>query len=273
MLVKNSFNYAREISVESFMETIAYGKCQNVFTEKQFMKHWIKCLEKNQSVIADGWYNPPPYGMAILSGGIEYPSRISFASLRTESNWPKDIPINWSEGLLYAYSSAVNKHSGMPGDFALTLYFGKDNRIINHFKNTYQATMEVIEQLESIGSSKELYITAETIFKRYNLKNCVISKTDIVPTDLGHTLPVVLGESCYRLSKKDIDLISKSRCFINAYSDWKFDDGMQFTIEPQLVSTQDCTLPQVSYHFLINKDGQFQVADDVKRILQTYNLI
>ena len=49
---------------------------------------------------------------------------------------------------------------------------------------------------------------------------------------------------------------------------------MQFTIEPQLVSIEDSSLPQISQHYLVKKEkGKFMISDDVKQMLEKYNKI
>ena len=92
------FNNCRQKAFLSFEKTLdsLYGK-DNI-TEIEFQKEWFKNLEQEENVIADGWYNPPPYGMAVLFG-----DRVSFDSLRNEDNWPKDIIIDWKKDLMYAY--------------------------------------------------------------------------------------------------------------------------------------------------------------------------
>ena len=126
------FNECRQKAYVSFKKTLnnLYGK-DNI-TEKVFQKEWFKNLEQEENIIADGWYNPPKYGMAVLFG-----SRVSFDSLRNEDNWPKDIIMDWKNDMMYAYCSPVDKKTGIIGDMSITLYFGKDKRILDHINNCY----------------------------------------------------------------------------------------------------------------------------------------
>ena len=128
------FNMVRQKAFNSLCITLEklYGK-QSI-SEKDFKNEWYNNLTKENNIIADGWYNPPPKGMAILFG-----NRVSFDSLRNEKNWASDTIINWKEDLLYAYCSPVDKVSGIIGDISVTLYFGKDKEIINHIKNCHDA--------------------------------------------------------------------------------------------------------------------------------------
>ncbi len=84
------FNLARQKAYYSFYRTLKqlYGK--NNITEKDFQNKWYENLVKETNIIADGWYNPPPKGMAVLFG-----NRISFDSLRNEENWSNNTIINY----------------------------------------------------------------------------------------------------------------------------------------------------------------------------------
>ena len=264
------FNHARQKAFSSLKVTLdeLYGK--NNITEKDFAKSWQRNLEKYGDIIADGWYNPPPKGMAVLFG-----NRVSFDSLRNEKNWVSDTMIDWNTDLLYVYSSPIDKTSGMIGDISLTLYFGKDEKIINHIKNSYKATLEIFDNLDKCQNSQELFACSEEIFAKYHLKNCIISKTDHTPLDLGHTFPYLDNlQARDNLTKQEKQEISKARKFINESSKWDFTDGMQFTIEPQLISTENEQLPQISQHYLVKKmESGFIVCKDIDELLLKYKLI
>ena len=211
-------------------------------------------MKQETNIIADGWYNPPPRGMAVLFG-----NRVSFNTLRDEKNWSNDTIMNWKEDLLYVYCSPIDKLSGMIGDMSLTLY-------------CYNAVQELFRELNQLENSAELFSCSEQIFAKYQLKNCIISKTDDTPLDLGHTFPKLESlEEKESLTQIEKQKISK---FINAHSNWKFKEGMQFTIEPQLVSVEDASLPQISQHYLVKKEkNQFIISDDVRKILANLKLI
>ena len=142
-----------------------------------------------------------------------------------------------------------------------------------HIKDCYNAVQEVFKELDKLGNSAELFSCSEQIFAKYQLKNFIISKTDDNPLDLGHTFPKLEnleGKEC--LTEIEKQKISKARKFINADSIWNFEEGMQFTIEPQLISIKDSSLPQISQHYLVKKEeGKFMISDDVKQTLEKYN--
>lgn len=257
------FNECRQKAYVSFKKTLnnIYGK-DNI-TEEVFQKEWFNNLEQEENIIADGWYNPPKYGMAVLFG-----SRVSFDSLRNEDNWPKDIIIDWKNDMMYAYCSPVDKQTGIIGDMSITLYFGKDKKILNHMYNCHKAVNEIFDNLNQIKDSYNLFCMSEDIFEKHNLKNCIISKTDNTPLDLGHTFPR-WQRIKEKLEDEDIKIISKSRQFINKNTNWEIKENMQFTIEPQLISTVDSSLPQISQHYLIKKDSDgYIICNDIDEILQ-----
>lgn len=264
------FNSARQKAFNSFVITLnnLYGK-ENI-SEKDFKSEWQKNLTQETNIIADGWYNPPPKGMAVLFG-----NRVSFDTLRDKKNWSNDTIINWKEDLLYVYCSPIDKLSGIIGDMSLTLYFGQNEKIKKHIKNCYNAVQEVFSELGKLENSAELFFCSEQIFAKHQLKNCIISKTDNTPLDLGHTFPKLENlQAKESLTEVEKQKISKARKFINADSNWEFEEGMQFTIEPQLVSIEDSSLPQISQHYLVKKEkGKFMISDDVKQMLEKYNKI
>lgn len=264
------FNMARQKAFNSLCITLEKLYDKQSISEKDFKNEWYNNLTKENNIIADGWYNPPPNGMAILFG-----NRVSFDSLRNERNWASDTIINWKEDLLYAYCSPVDKVSGIIGDISITLYFGKDKEIIKHIKNCYNAILKVFDLLDKVKDSRELFIASEKIFTNHKLKNCIVSKTDNTPLDLGHTFPKLENlQAKESLTEIEKQKISKARKFINAYSNWEFEEGMQFTIEPQLISTMNEKLPQISQHYLVKKEnGKFIICKDIDEILEKYKLI
>jgi len=271
--LNTELNRARNIAFKTLQATISENKNLNTVSEIDFQKKWLHRMRETKDIIADGWYCPPPMGMAVLTGDIDYPSRTSFDSLRSEINWPSDDLINWEKNLLYVYCSPVDIKTGLPGDIAVTLYFGDNILVKEHFRNTYKATQEVIKTLDIIRNSRELFMLSQEIFAQYGLKNCVISKTDQTPLDLGHTLPRLkkfIGQDLLEEQKVEI---SKSRRFINGESSWNFQDGMQFTIEPQLISLSDNDMPQVSYHYIVEKrNNNFILCNDVDILIDEYQL-
>jgi hypothetical protein len=272
---ESNFNEGRKRAFTSLSETIDHciGK---VISENEFRDEWQKRLKINNQIISDGWYNPPPYGMAVLAGAIDYPSRISFESLRIEKYWTSDRIIDWTSDLFYAYCSPVHIPSGLPGDIAITLYFGKNEQVLGHFRNSHKAVKEVLNLVQEKNTSQDIFLASQSIFNNYGLKNCVVSYTDQVPLDLGHTFPQILVDTHNNknfLTNEEKGKIRTSRQFINAKTSWHFSNELQFTIEPQLISMVDKNLPQVTYHYLIQSKNGFSICNDVDILLERFNLI
>lgn len=265
-----NFNIARQKAFETFCVTLKELYNKENITEKIFKNKWQSVLAKEPDIIVDGWYNLPPEGMAVLFG-----SRVNFDSLRNQKNWANDTTIDWQNHLLYAYCSPVDKLSGIIGDMSVTLYFGKNEKIINHIKNCHDAIEEIFSSLDKFENSQKLFLYSEQIFEKHKLKNCIISKTDNTPLDLGQTFPLLTDLQMKNFLTEEEKLkISKARKFINQNSNWEFTQGMQFTIEPQLISTENLELPQISQHYLVKKtEDKFIICKDIDELLRKYKLM
>lgn len=264
------FNKARQKAVMALQETIDefYGK--KGITEKAFAQRWLDKMSEKGEIFGKGWYCPPPYGMAVLSG-----KRLNFDSLRNEEFWPNDTLIDWEDGLLYAYCSPVEKSDGYIGDMSITLYFGKEEKIREHFRNCRKAAQDIFEQLKVAEDPDELYAYSLKAFENRGLRSNVISRTDPKPSNLGHTFTHLNeGREKEELSQEMINHLSSSRKFLNGSSGLSFEEGMQFTVEPQLISLADESLPKVTHHFVVKKkDDDFIVCNDIDSLLKRFDLI
>lgn len=185
------FNYARKVAFNALSYCIE--KCFNKkrVTEKAFSELWIKEVQQDNDIIENGWYCPPPMGIAVLSGSTKHPSRINYDSLRNPEFWPQDREINWSEDLFYVYYSPLSIKSNRPGDISVTLYFGKDARIREHFKKTHAVTLEILKGIEGCNSSANLFELYLNLLNEHSLLGCGLSSTDPALTNIGHTLPII----------------------------------------------------------------------------------
>ncbi len=269
-------NNAKKYSLEAFRQTLNELKGREGITEISFRDNWLNKLKNISNITRNGWYSPPPEGIAVLFASDKNIERINFESLRNEANWPSDKIIDWDNGLLFAYESFVDTETGLLGDFDITLYFGKDPDMINHFKLCHKATLEVIEASRTINSSKILFEKSQDIFSKYSLKNSIVSITDSSSLDLGHSTPVVDINDIKdkTLSKETIEYIRNNRKYISGHSDWNLDNEVQFTIEPQLVSINNKRLPQVCFHYLIKKtENNITIMNENDELLKEYGLI
>ena len=264
-----SFNRAREVACLSLEKTLVEMHGEANVTELMFRDRWLDNMRGTGDVLADGWYSPPPKGAAVLTN-----DRVNFDSLRNPYNWSDDTEIYWN-GVLYAYASPIDRESGYIGDISVTLYFGRDNKIIDHVKRCHEATMAVFERLGEAETAGELFRISQSIFEQYHLKSTVISRTDDMPINLGHTFPFLTDvQQKETLSEDDKLTVSRSRKFLNAGAQWGFEDDLQFTVEPQLVSVDDPSLPKITQHYVVQaKNGNFTVCNDIDRLLEKYSLI
>ena len=264
------FNSAREKATACLEKTLdeLYGR--EGISEKIFAGQWLRHMSEEEDLFEQGWYSPPPQGIAVLSD-----ERLNFDSLRNEVYWPSDRMIDWNDGFLYAYSSAVDRKTGYIGDMSVTLYFGKDERIREHFRNCRVAARDIFEHLDLSDGPAELYAYSLKVFEERGLRSNVISRTDAMPSNLGHSFTRLDDPSSVsKLDKAEIDHLSQARKFLNASAKWEFVKGEQFTIEPQLLSLKDPSLFKVTHHFVVRKtDDGCVVCNDIDRLLEKYGLI
>ncbi len=246
-------NPGRAIAAAAFRTTLDAHFGKAAVSEKDFAEYWLAEMTSHHELSSTGWYEPPPNGCSVLAASSRASERISFGSLRDEEFWPGQTIIDWEDGLLYAYASPVHLPTGLPGDFAVTLYLGSDARVREHFLSAYRATGEVVAMIRPSMTSRELFEDAERVFAEAGLKNSVVSVTDSTPLDLGHTLPRLSATSLTTraLSREDCEFVRRGRKFINADDDWALESVDQFTIEPQLLSVEDSGLPQISFHYVV----------------------
>lgn len=269
-------NPARTIAFETFCITLKQVMGESLITEIRFRDMWLEHMRQDTDISLDGWYSPPPSGIAVLFANEDKPGRISFRSLRDQKYWPTDRVIDWDTGLLYAYCSPVFIPKGLPGDFAVTLYFGKDPTIIAHFKNAYVATKEVIAAVTDCSNSSQLCRLSQSIFENHGLHNTVVSVTDEAKLGIGHGLPTISPEffcNGRAITDKIIDKLCRSRLFINNIANWALESAGQITLEPQLMSLNNPDLPQVSFHYIVSFKNSLQVLTEPDGLLAQFSLI
>ena len=143
------FNRERQKAYRALEGTVdsLYGREE--VTERVFRDAWLERISGEGNPPAGGWYCPPPFGMAVLTG-----SRLSFDSLRNPEYWPGNDAVDWKEGSLYAYASPVDPESGWMGDLSVTLCFDREAKLAGHIRNCHEAVMELFGRtvIESFGT-------------------------------------------------------------------------------------------------------------------------
>lgn len=247
-------NPGRRIAYETFAATLAelYGRSD--VTETSFRDNWLARLQSVDDLTSNGWYDPPPMGMAVLFADEADVSRISYESLRLPVFAPGSSVMRWPRGMMYAYCSPLHRPTGLAGDFGVTLYFGTNVEVRDHFRRAFAATADLLQGLTPGTRSSRLLEHSESVFSRYGLKNTIASVTDSVPLDLGHSMPRLSPEELEttRLLNGDIrERLRGQRRFVSTSADWALADEHQVTIEPQLVAVGNPELPQVSFHYVV----------------------
>lgn len=275
--VSSQKNSTREKSLRIFEDILLryHGDCEK--SEIDFRNEFLEIIKLDAPELYEaGWYSPPPGGVSVIYGDNDNLSRISFETLRKEPYWPKPHTSQWCDNFLYFYCSSVPIDGSEIGDFALTLYFGANKRLRQHYDNCLKATSDVLSVASTIHSSGALFVESQRIFEEYGLINSVVSYTDVTPLDLGHTFPALNDKSEYRpegryLGKDQQEWIRQARQFVNGVSDWEFRDGLQFSVEPQLRSIHDPDLPQITFHYLLHCTKGVAIPErDIDRVISRW---
>ncbi len=266
-----SFNVTRVLAMEALTETLDDLIGKSGISEKKFHDEWFHRMAAKPYVLADGWYSPPPQGMAILFG-----DRSNCRSLREQKYWSSSRMVDWRNDVFFAYASPVGLADGLPGDVSLTLYFGSNPAVREHFKSTYNVTKGLVDELEAgkYETSFDLVFAANTAFARAGCRNMVYSVTDPASINFGHTFPALkIAPGQTALTPEQREQLRMSRLYLNAVTKWAFSDHLQFTFQPELLSLYDPALPKVRYHYLARGGETFEVCRNVDTLIKRFDLI
>lgn len=274
----------RKIAAESLCKTLNKVLKQNTpVSEVDFRNLWLKELRKHQEIFPDGWYTPPPHGIGVLFGTEENVERINYKSLRPQENWPKkNILLDQKKGLAYLFAGPVDKKIGIIGDFGVTIYFGKNKKIINHLITCYKLTKKIFDHSKTGMRFSDIAKYSFKLCKEKNLINTIESSTDPTGTNIGHTIPstdtnctntdnkIFKNESWEKICK----LISNKRIFLNETQQTILKKGMAITIEPRPRSLVDPIIPMVSFHTigLFHENGEKELLTNFDEIFKLANM-
>lgn len=249
-------------------------------SEIEIRDMWISELQKNNTLFKDGWYSPPPHGIGILIGtdNDREESCLNFKSLRLEEKWPqKDIYLNTKNSIIYAYASPIDKKTGIIGDFGITLYFGKNKKIINHLILCYKIIQQMFDYVKPGLTFSQIAEYMKNLIASHGLNNEIICKT--VPSsadNVGHTIPFIMENMTeaeseilkYKSHEEIKKMISEKRIFVQTPEDQVLKNGMAFTIEPRPKVIDDPEIPMVSFHSIcaIHKNGKKELITNFDKI-------
>jgi len=159
-------------------------------SEASFGNLWLKELRKHKEIFPNGWYDPPPHGIIILFASDKNLRRLNFKSVRGEEWWPKkDIFMDRKSGLLLFYASPVDKKTGIIGDFQLTIYLGKNPKIIKLLKKNLNISKKLVNKISPKMKFKDITDIASGLLKKEGLINAIYSASDPANFNIGHTIP------------------------------------------------------------------------------------
>lgn len=269
-IIKSTRKFTAQSLLKAFSDLL---KTKRPISESMLRNAWLAELRKNKDIFPDGWYTPPPHGIAVLFGTDKNLKRISPMSLRPQQFWSRDdIFLDTKNGIAMVYASPVNKQSGIIGDFGLTLYFGKNKKLQQHLQQTLQTNLEIFDYAQDGMGLYVLNAFCHRNLAAKGLTTNLSSLSDPTGTNIGHTIPVSYDNWSAKeralLQKGKWDeistMISKKRVFLNAIEKLRIRKGMAFTIEPRPEVPNDPTIPMVLFHTiaLFKENGEKELLTD-----------
>lgn len=214
-----------------------------------------EALRQNPEVTQEGWYSPPPNGIAVLAARPPY-SRLNYRSLRDPENWPSNNILT-EDSVITCYISPVHRNSLVIGDFGGTFYFGNDARLHRHIGRCELMVQELISIFHQGMTFDQIYRNAQEVFHNHKMTNQPAeSKTDPAGTNLGHTVPFAFPGEGLRpeLSGENSKIISNSRQFLSEGSSIRLPNQGCFIFEAQLRDNNNPTLPTILVHRIVKMD-------------------
>lgn len=253
-------------------------KLSHKVSEEFFANFWNKELERSfLKGYVDSWYDPPPGGMAVLFAPENDLTRFNYESLRPNLYWPKMKSYFQKGGLGYLFSSAYTITQDIPiiGDFGFSYYLGKNVKIKDHYRKSYELCEEIREKIKTGMTFSEIYKLSEDAIKQKGLFNHIVAFTDKTGTDYGHTIPFIennpIPEEQAKIESGDPQkinsVISHARRFISSQEDYCISDNCAFTFEPRLTN-DDKSLPIFSFHQIVRFiDGKKVHTEDFRGLI------
>ncbi len=249
--------------------------------EQEFATTLSAEIRNDADLQLEGWYAPPPYGIAALFSDQDNFDRLRFDTLRKEQYWPQQFKLlKNSAGIIYA--SPIHKVSGTIGDFGITIYKGNDRNIQLHLAGCLRA-LEQSADLAKVGMEfRELHDFTQRLFKENGLHNHrTVTWTDTVGTNLGHTVPwsyeeptaeeqrIIAGQSLNDLR----NLISNKRINVNRNERFKIPANIAFTLEARLERLEDPAMPNTFFHLIITfKNGRKKIVSNFNGVFSVVGM-
>lgn len=279
-VIKNT----REIAANALLNVLKVVLTNTLqVSELQFKNLWLGEIRKHKEVFPDGWYIPPPNGIGVIFANEQNLHRANWPSLRPKEFWPRpDVYLNKITDLVYLYAGPVDRMTGMVGDFGLTLYLGKNPKIIEHMKNSLITVKDLFNQVSGGMLLRDVFALAHDLLMSKGLSSNLLSLSDPTGNNIGHTIPFTDSDITpeERLLIRDLhpesnwnnlsNLLSKKRKFINSVESLPIQRGLAITLEPRPQGATDISLPMVYFHTiaLFHEDGNKELLTGFDEIFR-----
>ena len=233
-------------------------------------------VKNHSEIFTEGWYDPPPFGVAVLLDKKPY-ERLLFKSLRNSECWPNEISKFDKETVGMVYFSPVDCKTKMLGDIGLTIYRGNDQEIKEYIKKCYKSILSVAEHAKVGMKFSDLCIFADKLLKnKYKIVGWMTASPKSQKLmNFGHTIPgsfennFVFGNAFEEIKES----IRTKRLFINEIDNFEITKTCAFTVETRLLDPEKLYLPVVYFHFIVcfNK-GKKEVLENFSEIFKTVGM-
>lgn len=257
----------REVAADIFIKALTN---LDGLSELKIKEKLVAEIKKHDEIFPDGWYNPPPAGIAVLLDKKPF-KRLQYESLRNPDFWPKTDLVLEKETVGLIFFSPINRGTGMIGDIGFTLYRGNNEKIKRHLKNTYAAVLQIAEQAKVGMGFDEICSFALALYKnKFSITRWVpISSDPNVAINLGHSVPGSFESNfSFGNSYEEIkETIRTKRVPVIETEHFRIPETCAFTIESRLEDFNNPDMPSAYFHFIVCFDN------GRKTILKNYNPI
>jgi hypothetical protein len=265
---------ARRAAVGTLRETLA-GSLDSNLSEAEIRDRWHAGLQTCPQLLREGWYAPPPHGIAVLVGSPDDGfARNGAPTLRPDPAWPSADRRMGRDTLLTAYASPVDERTGLIGDVMATLYWGEEASLHEHIRSAWQVTQAIAGEARVGMPYRDLYRVAIEIMEQSGMRNAIVGINDPTGTNIGHTIPWS-AEPPSRIEREILDskdpeaiaaLISANRVFINSAETTETPSTGAFTIEPRLHAAGR---PAIAFHVVVAfEQGHRHVVNELEPLFE-----
>lgn len=266
------------IEIRKISEQIALKSLINIegISEAELKDRIILEFAKHNEIFPEGYYSPPPKGIAVLFAEKPY-DRFRYDNLRNSEYWSNDNFKFNKNTVGMIYFSPVNRKTNMIGDIGFTFYTGDDEEIKQHIKNCYNAILDIAKYIKIGMKFSDICIFANNFLKnKLKMTKWVALNSDPNQTiNLGHTIPgsfetnLVFGNTFEEVR----ETIKKGRIPFIDTEKFVIPNTCAFTVESRLEDLNNPNLPSVHFHFIVCFDnGKKTILENFEEIFKTVGM-